>query len=68
MGHIMSAWDSLQREIIEGRMEGKRVRRRSRQTLLDWKMNEGYSKLKEEAQQRETWSHWRSGPAREQRT
>jgi len=31
-------------------------------------MSEGYSKLKEEAQQRETWSHWRSGPARGQRT
>jgi len=31
-------------------------------------MSEGYSKLKKEAQHRVTWSHWRSGPAREQRT
>ena len=42
--------DSLQREIIEGRMEGKRGRGRPRQILLDWMMSEGYSKLKEEAQ------------------
>jgi len=31
-------------------------------------MSEGYRKLKEEAQHRETWSHWRPGPARGQRT
>src|SRR6218665_2455912 len=61
--------DSLQREIIEGRMEGKRGRGRPRQKLLDWTMSERYSKLKEEAQHRETWSQcWRSGPARGQRT
>jgi len=60
--------DSLQREIIEGRMEGKRGRGRPRQKLLDGMVSEGYSNLKEEAQNRETWSHWRSGPARGQRT
>ena len=27
-------------------------------------MSEEYSKLKEEAQHRETWNHWRSEPAR----
>jgi len=31
-------------------------------------MSEGHNKLKQEAQPRETWSHWRSGPARGQRT
>jgi len=40
MGHIMRGdyimrGDSLQRELIEGRMEGKRGRGRSRQKLLD---------------------------------
>src|SRR6218665_1392111 len=67
MEHIMRG-DSLQREIIEERMEGKRGRGRPRQKLLDWMMSERYSKLKEEAQHREAWSHWRSGPARGQRT
>src|SRR6218665_2031786 len=61
MGH-------LQREIMEGRMEGKRGRGRPRQKLLDWMMSEGYGKLKEEAQNREKWSHRTSGPARGQIT
>jgi len=39
--------DSFQREIIEGRMEGKRGRRSPRQNLLDWMMSERYSKLKD---------------------
>jgi len=34
MEHMMRG-DSLQREIIEGRMEGKRGRGRPRQNLLD---------------------------------
>ena len=49
-------------------MEGNRGTGRPRQKLLDWMMSEGYSKLKEEAQPREMWSHWKSGPARGQRT
>jgi len=56
MGYIMRGY-SLQREIIEGRMSGKRGRGRPRQKLQDLMMSEGYSKLKEEAQHRETWSH-----------
>ena len=67
MGHLLRG-DSLQREIMEGRMEGKRGRGRPRQKLLDWMMSEGYGKLKEEAQNREKWSHRTSGPARGQRT
>src|SRR6218665_2392169 len=46
--------DSLQSEIIEGRMDCKRGRRRPRKKLLDWMMSEEYSKLKEEAQHRES--------------
>src|SRR6218665_1784315 len=49
MQHIMRG-DSLQREIMKGRMEGNRGRGRPRQKLLDWMMSEEYSKLKEEAQ------------------
>src|SRR6218665_512279 len=39
MGHLLRG-DSLQREIMEGRMEGKRGRGRSRQKLLGWMMSE----------------------------
>src|SRR6218665_3451389 len=53
MGHIMTG-DSLQSEIVEGRMDCKRGRRRQRKKLLDWMMSEEYSKLKEEAQHRES--------------
>src|SRR6218665_128231 len=38
MGHLLRG-DSLQREIMEGRMEGKRGRGRPRQKLLDWMMS-----------------------------
>src|SRR6218665_2211317 len=62
MGHLLRG-DSLQREI----REGKRGRGRPRQKLLEWMMTEGYGKLKEEAQNREKWSHRTSGPARGQR-
>src|SRR6218665_3985702 len=51
---IIMTGDSLQSEIIEGRMDCKRGRRRSRKKLLDWMMSEEYSKLKEEAQHRES--------------
>src|SRR6218665_1290463 len=53
MGHIMTG-DSLQSEIIEGRMDCKRGRRRQRKKLLDWMMSEECSKLKEEAKHRES--------------
>src|SRR6218665_2066755 len=53
MGHIM-AGGSLQSEIIEGRVDCKCGRRRPRKELLDWMMSEEYSKLKEEAQHRES--------------
>ena len=37
MGHITRG-DSLLRNIIEGRMEGKKKRARSKMMLLDWMM------------------------------
>src|SRR6218665_2516824 len=65
MGHLLRG-DSLQREIMEGRMEGERGRERKK--ILEWKMSEGYGKLKEEDQNREKWGHRTSGPARGQKT
>src|SRR6218665_475971 len=53
MGHIMTG-DSIQREILKGRMDCKWGRRRPRKKLLDWMMSEEYSKLKEEVQLRES--------------
>ena len=57
--------NSLQREIMEGRMEGKRGRGKLRQKLMDWMMEDGYGKLKENAQHREEWTF---GPAGRQIT
>ena len=67
VGHLLRG-DSLQKEIIEGRLEGKRCRGRPRQKLLDGMMEEGYRELKDMAQQREKWKHWMFGPATWQRT
>src|SRR6218665_1814336 len=61
IGHILRG-NYLQREIMEGRMEGKRGRGRPRQKFMDWMMEGGYWKLKEKAQHREEWSRWTFGP------
>jgi len=67
IGHILRS-NSLQREIMEGRMEGNRGRERPRQKLMDWMMENGYRKLKKKAQHREEWSRLTFGPARRQIT
>src|ERR1043165_1287848 len=67
IGHILRG-DSLLRDIIEGTMEGKRTRGRPRQMMLGGMMSNGYGELKEKAQQRIEWRHWRLEPAEGQST
>jgi len=68
VGHILRG-NSLQREIMEGRMDGKRGRGRPRQKkLMDCMMEDRYWELEEKAQHREEWSCWTFGPARRQIT
>jgi len=67
IGHILRG-NSLQRDMMEGRMEGKRGRGRPRQKLMNWITEDGYWKLKEKAQHREEWSRWTFGPAGRQIT
>ena len=62
IGYILRG-NSLQREIMEGRMEGKRGRGRPRQKLMDWMMEDGYWTIKERAQHQGEWSRWTFGPA-----
>src|ERR1043165_9471561 len=67
IGHILRG-DSLLRDIIEGRMERKRTSGRPRQMMLGGMMTNGYGDLKEKAQQRIVWRHWRLEPAKGQST
>jgi len=67
IGHVLRG-NSLQREILEGRMEGARGRGRPRQKIMDWMIEDEYGKLKEKAQHREEWSRSIFGPAGRQMT
>ena len=58
LGHILRG-ESLVKEVIEGRLEGKRGRGKSRIMMLDdIKADETYEKIKRRAMDRECWRNW----------
>ena len=55
MGHIMRG-DGLMKEVVEGKIEGKRGRGRKRVGMIDELMeNEQYGDLKRRAEDRQGW-------------
>ena len=58
LGHVMRG-EGLLKEVIEGRMDGKRPRGRKRKGMLDCLIgDETYQKIKRMAQDRELWRCW----------
>ena len=58
IGHVLRG-EELLKNVIKGKMEGKRCRVRKRVGLLDGLMGEeGYAELKERAQDRQGWREW----------
>ena len=64
IGHIMRG-DELMKEVMEGKMEGKRGRGRKRIGMIDELMkNKQYGDLKRRAEDRQGWRVWLSGTCR----
>ena len=64
IGHIMRG-DGLMKEVMEGKMEGKRGRGRKRIGMIDELMeNEQYGDLKRRAEDRQGWRVWLPGTCR----
>ena len=57
IGHILRH-DGLLREVIEGKMEGKKPRGRPRMGMLEELKEGSFAKMKRRAEDRERWSCW----------
>ena len=57
IGHVLRG-DGLLKEVIEGRMLGKRPRGRPRAGMVDVIMEGSYEKMKRRAEGREEWRRW----------
>ena len=64
IGHKMRG-DGLMKEVLEGKMEGKRGRGRQRIGMIDeFVINEQYGDLKRRAENRQGWRVWLPGTCR----
>ena len=57
VGHVLRG-NGLLREVIEGRMEGRRPRGRPRKGMLDEIMTSSYVEMKRRAEDREGWKSY----------
>ena len=57
IGHVLRG-DGLLKDVMEGRMEGKRPRGRPRMGMLEELKVESYESIKRSAQDREKWRCW----------
>jgi hypothetical protein len=58
VGHVLRG-EGLMREVMEGRMDGKRTRGRPRKGMLDEFLEDGsYAQMKRRAHDRESWRSW----------
>ena len=57
IGHVLRG-DGLMKEVMEGRMEGKRGRGRPRAGMLDNLIEDSYVEMKRRAENREEWRKW----------
>ena len=54
IGHVLRR-DGLMKDVLEGRMRGKRTVGRRRQQLLDDIATDGYQTIKKQAQDKKKW-------------
>jgi len=62
IGHAVRG-DALLKQVLEGRMEGKRPRGRPRFVMIDDLKEESYVKMKRRAEDRVAWRCWMPGRA-----
>src|SRR5206468_12638086 len=63
IGHVLRG-DGFLRDVLEGRMMGKRVRGRPRIGMLDELMEGSFVKMKRRAEERELWKEFVPGTCR----
>src|SRR6476469_6881592 len=58
IGHVLRG-DGLMKLVLEGRMKGKKPRRKPRMGMIDDVLDETYGDMKSKAKNRESWRMWR---------